>query len=96
MTTEPNAIAPGPAVISASDLKRTSATVSVMTKMSSIDQRPIRSTMRYSEVRSCGRQLERRCVVMLSSASTVSFIIGTRMLATNTMIASGQSPDVQK
>ena len=34
ITTEPNAIAPGPAVITASDLNRTSATVSVTTNTS--------------------------------------------------------------
>ena len=41
-TTDANASAAGPAVMTATDLKRTSATVSVTTKISSIDHRPMR------------------------------------------------------
>ena len=98
ITTDPNAITPGPAVTSAYDWKRTSATVNVTTNTSSIDQRPMRSMSRYSTVRSCGRHLERRYAVISSSTSTSTdiFSIGTRMLAPNTITASGHSPDVQK
>jgi len=95
-TTQAKASAPGPAVIMAIDWKWTSATVSVITNTSSMDQRPIFSIRRYKRVRCCGRQREPRCVVQASRLSVASFSSGTRMLAIKTMQASGHSPLVQK
>src|SRR4029434_1032711 len=42
----------------------TRQTVKVSTKTSSIDQRPMNSTMRYSRARSRLLRMERRCTVM--------------------------------
>src|SRR2546430_5599847 len=64
--------------------------------MSTMDQRPTNSTTRYSLVRSCGRHMERRCTEMRSTVRESIFAPGTRMLATNTITASGQEPEVHR
>ncbi len=88
-TTQPNASAPGPGVMTASEPKRTSATVRVTTKTSSIDHRPIFSTIRYSVVRWRGRHLEPDWVAQVRNASVPSLSIGTRTLAMKMIAASG-------
>ena len=75
--------------MTASDLKRTSAMVSVITKTSSIDHRPMPSTMRKSVVRWRGCQVERICTLMTRKPSVTSLSIGTRMLAMKITAASG-------
>ena len=66
------------------------------TKISSMDQRPTNSTIRYIFVRCRGSQVEYRCTEMNSNVRARSFALGTRMLAINTMTAKCQDPDVQR
>ena len=62
----------------------TSATRIEIMKMSTIDQRPTCSMIRYIRLRSRSRHRERRCVVIRRKVSPISFSTGTVMLAKNT------------
>ena len=61
-------------------------------KMSTIDQRPTCSMIRYIRPRSRNRQVERRCTVIRRKVSPISFSTGTVMLAKNTSSATGHIP----
>ncbi len=70
----------------------TSATSVDSRKTSSIDQRPIASTIRCSLVRPRSAQALRRCVVTIIRIRAISLAPGTMMLAKNTSTASGHMP----
>src|SRR5829696_4709773 len=91
-TTAPKVSAPGPASMTATDWMCTSATSTVTTKMSSIDQRPMKATIAYSRERNCGRHADFSCTEMARNVSTTSLVIGTTMLATNTIVAVAHEP----
>jgi hypothetical protein len=63
-TTAAKKSTPAPGCTDISGCSCTRATVKVSTKTSSIDQRPMNSTMRYSRARSRLLRIERRCTVI--------------------------------
>src|SRR5262245_16336688 len=95
-TTAPNATAPNPALIVASDCNWTSATRMATTKMSSMDQRPTCSIIRYIFVRCMGSQTDRRCTEINRKVIASSLADGMRMLAMKTISARCQDPECQR
>jgi hypothetical protein len=91
-TTTANASAPGPGPTLARALSCTTVESSATTKTSSIDQRPMASSTRYSRARSSGRQFQSSCTERSSRSRPIILASGTRMLATNTISARCQAP----
>ncbi|MNI72525.1 hypothetical protein D3C73_1284740 [compost metagenome] len=87
-----NAMAPRLASMLASRPKFTSATRMAITKISSIDQRPMNSIKRYIHIRWRAESGWWRCTENSNSAIPTSLNVGTMMLAINTTAAIGIMP----
>ncbi len=74
----------------------TSPASSAITNTSSIDQRPIASTITYRRVRVRGFQRQRCRTDRHSTARMPSLASGTKKLAMNTMMARCHEPDVHR
>ncbi|MNN51268.1 hypothetical protein D3C81_1658950 [compost metagenome] len=92
ITTVAKATAPRLASTLAIRPKFTTATKMAMTKMSSMDQRPMNSMNRYIKMRCRADKGWRRCTEYNNKPMPTSLKVGTRILAMNTTAAMGTMP----
>src|SRR5208283_5706909 len=92
-TTAAKNTTPGPGATDIRGCNCTMATVKVSTNTSSIDHRPMNTTIRYRRVRSRLLLTEPRCTLIKRYAIETSLPSGIITLAISTMSASGHDPE---